>query len=90
MSTARQISAVISPATKARLDAYLRANGKKQAHVVEEALLHHLAALDTLPATALIPPRLVVDKEQGRRIASLIAKPPAATSPMRALFDDKA
>ncbi|MFH1810572.1 MAG: hypothetical protein ABIJ09_17655 [Pseudomonadota bacterium] len=89
MTMVRQISATISPATKARLDAYLRANGLKQAHVIEEALLHHLEALDSLPATVVVPPRLVVDRAQGRRLASLISEPPEATPALQALFDDE-
>lgn len=84
-----QISAFISHATKARLDAYAEAHGLKQAHLVEEALLHHLQALRELPVDVIIPARLLVTPESGRAIVERIAKPRRPTKAMRELFEKK-
>ena len=63
-----QISAVISPATKALLDTYVRASGMKKGHVIEEALLHHLQAIHDLPADVIVHPRMVVSRASGERV----------------------
>ena len=52
-----QISAYVSQSTKALLERYADAHGVKKAHLVEEALLHHLQALHELPADVIIPAR---------------------------------
>lgn len=81
-----QISAIVSSATKELVEQYARATGVKKGHMVEMALLHHLRALQELPADVIIPPRLVVTKETGRDIASLIEKPPKPTKAMKELM----
>ena len=59
-----QISAFISAATKDLLEKHARATGLKKGHVVEMALLHHLQALQEIPADVIIPPRLVVSAKR--------------------------
>jgi hypothetical protein len=81
-----QISAFVSGSTKERLERYAEAHGMKKAHLVEEALLHHLQALHELPADVIIPPRLVVDRKSGERILQLIERPRRPNKAMRDLF----
>jgi len=54
-----QISAYISEETKNLVERYVRARGVKKGFLVESALLHHLQALEKLPADVIIPPRLM-------------------------------
>lgn len=81
-----QISAVVSEGTKARLERLTRASGLKKAWVIENALNHYLQALDALPGDVIIPPRIIVDRETGARIADRIDKPAGPTKAMRELF----
>ena len=69
-----QISAEISLATKELLERYSRAHGVKKQFLIESALLHHIQALEQLPAGVIIPPRLVVSAASGRKIAKLVTK----------------
>jgi hypothetical protein len=69
-----QISAEISEATRRLLERYSRAHGVKKQFLIENALLHHLQALEELPAGAIIPPRLVVSAASGRKIAKLMTR----------------
>jgi hypothetical protein len=69
-----QISAEISQGTKQLLERYSRAHGVKKQFLIESALLHHIQALEELPANVIIPPRLVVSATSGRKIAKLITK----------------
>jgi hypothetical protein len=69
-----QISAEISQATKDLLERYSRAHGVKKQFLIESALLHHIQALEELPAGVIIPPRLVVGAASGRKIADLVSK----------------
>ena len=68
-----QISANISPETRDRLERYVRARGLKKGFVIEQALLHHLQALNELPEDAQVPPRLVVTAESGERLLERLA-----------------
>jgi antitoxin component of RelBE/YafQ-DinJ toxin-antitoxin module len=81
-----QISAYISEETREALEQYVEAHGLKKGHVVEMALLHHLAALRELPADLIIPPRLLVTPETGSWLLELMEHPPEPTEAMRALF----
>ncbi len=87
MSEETQISAVVSRSTKELLDRYVRATGVKKGYLIEQALAHHLRALQELPADVIIRPRLVVSVESGRRLAESIrrAKP---TQDLRDLMRD--
>jgi len=67
-----QISAVVSSTTKELLERHTRASGIKKGHLVEQALLHHLQALQELPAEVIIHPRLVVTRQAGAAILKKI------------------
>jgi uncharacterized protein (DUF1778 family) len=81
-----QISAFISAATKDLLEKHARASGLKKAHVVEMALLHHLQALQELPADVIIPPRLLLSRKEGGRLLRRLKKPGQPTRAMRELM----
>ena len=74
-----QISAEISAATKALLERYSRVHGVKKQFLIENALLHHIQALEELPANIIVPPRLVTSAAGGRKIAALLSKRPKPT-----------
>ena len=87
--TQTQISAFVSVGTKRRLERYVEAHGAKKAAVVENALLHHLQALEELPADIIIPPRLVVSRRSFDEILEQIENPGEPTEAMRALFPER-
>lgn len=68
MEKETQISALVSRTTKALLERHVRATGVKKGHLVEQALRHHLQALEELPADVVIHPRLVVTRNSGDAI----------------------
>ena len=84
-----QISAHIPEDLKARLDRFARTHGVTRGHLVEQALLHHLQALDELPPDAVVPARIVLTEESARRVRDLIERPPEPTEAMKRLFDDR-
>ncbi|MEQ1568906.1 MAG: ribbon-helix-helix protein, CopG family [Myxococcota bacterium] len=84
-----QISAFVSDETKARLDRYTRAHGVSKGWLVEQALLHHLLALEELPEDVRVPARLVLDVESAARVRDLLEHPPEPTEAMKKLFDDR-
>jgi hypothetical protein len=81
-----QISAYVSKATKDLVDRYARGHGVKKGHLVESALLHHLQALQDLPAGVVIPPRLVVSRAAGEVLLERIENPHPPTPAARALM----
>ncbi len=83
-----QISAHIPTELKARLDKYVRAHGVTRQHLVEQALEHHLSALEELPAEAIVPTRIVLTAQSAERVADLLENPPQPTDAMKRLFDD--
>jgi uncharacterized protein (DUF1778 family) len=83
-----QISAHIPAELKARLDRYVRAHGVTRPHFVEQALEHHLSALEELPPEAIVPARIVLTAESAGRVADLLENPPEPTDALRRLFDD--
>ena len=87
MSSATQISASISVETRDLLERYVAIHGVKKSHLIETAVLHHLAALDAIPADLIIPPMIEVDRETGRLIVDRIENPNPPTAAMRELFD---
>ena len=89
MAHQTQISAYISDTTKALVEEYVENHGVKKAHLVEEALLHHLQALRVLPADLVIPPRVVVARDDGEAIVDKIERPRKPTKAMRELFKAK-
>lgn len=82
-----QISALISESTRTLLEKHVRSTGVKKGHLVEQALLHHMQALDELPAEFIIHPRLVVSRTTGQAIREQMesAKP---TRALRKLMRD--
>ncbi len=88
MSSSTQISANISDETRELLERYVAAHGVKKSHLIETAVLHHLSALDSIPADLIIPPVIEVSQVTGKAILDRIKKPKPVTDSMRALFDD--
>ncbi len=72
-----QISALIGRTTKELLERHVRATGVKKGHLVEQALCHHLQALQQLPADVIVHPKIVVTLNSGKSILKQIeaAKP---------------
>ena len=62
------VSALVSRTTSELLDRHVRATGVKKGHLVEQALRHHLRALQELPADVVVHPTLVVTKTSGQAI----------------------
>jgi len=85
-----QVSAMISKETKERLERYARAHGLKKGYLIESALLHHISALESLPADVVVPPRLVVSRQTGEAILERLTRPSEPTTAMKELFDDQA
>ena len=82
-----QISALISEATRELLEERVRQTGVKKGHLIEQALLHHLQALDELPAELIIHPRIVVSRKTGRELHRR-AESARATPALRELMRD--
>jgi hypothetical protein len=80
MDKESQISAVVSETTKELLERHVRATGVKKGYVVEQALRHHLQALQELPTDVIIHPKLVVTRKSGTALLREIeqAKPTEA------------
>lgn len=88
MTAATQISANISTETRDLLERYVATHGVKKSHLIETALLHHLSALDAIPADLVIPPVIHVSRETGKTILDQIQTPAPPTAAIRELFDD--
>lgn len=86
MST--QISANISAETRELLERYVATHGVKKSHLIETAVLHHLKALDEIPADLLIPPEIEISRLSGERLVESIEKPKRPTKAMRELYND--
>jgi hypothetical protein len=78
-----QISALVSETTKELLERHVRATGVKKGHLVEQALRHHLQALQELPADVIVHPTLVITRKSGDAILKQID----SGKPTRALRD---
>lgn len=87
MAKETQISAQISQATRALMERHARRTGVKKGHLVEQALLHHLQALDEIPAEYIIQPRIVVSRKTGEEMLRK-AKRPKPTAALRKLMSD--
>jgi hypothetical protein len=88
MEKETQISALVSRTTRDLLERHVRATGVKKGHLVEQALRHHLQALQELPADVIVHPKLVVTRKSGGEILKQIrtGKP---TKPLRDLMRDR-
>src|SRR4030066_309524 len=80
MEKETQISALVSRTTKELLDGHVRATGVKKGHLVEQALRHHLQALQELPADVVAHPKIVVTRRSGEAI---LRQMESGTSPAR-------
>lgn len=83
MEKETQISALVSRTTKDLLERHVRATGVKKGHLVEQALRHHLQALQQLPADVIVHPKLVVTRRSG----AAILKEMESGKPAKALRD---
>jgi len=89
MSESTQVSAYISAATKAAVDAYVKRRGVKKAYLIEEALLHHLQALREIPEDLILPARLELTEAALKEIAErLEQEDDQPTDALKALFRD--
>lgn len=84
-----QLSADVSEATKALLDRYVRDRGLKEGYLIEEAVLHHIRALEELPGDVIIPPRIVVDDQGWSAILERLEQPSKSTDTMRRLMSNE-
>ena len=87
MAKETQISAQISTTTRERMERHVRQTGVKKGHLVEQALLHHLQALEEIPAEYIIHPRIVVTQKTGKEMLQR-AQRPNPTSALRKLMRD--
>lgn len=87
MAKETQISAQISETTRELLEKHVRRTGIKKGHLVEQALLHHLQALDELPVEYVIHPRVVVSRKTGEEMLRK-AESAEPTSALRELMRD--
>lgn len=83
MEKETQISAIVSETTRELLERHVRATGVKKGHLVEQALRHHLQALQEIPADVIVHPKLVVTRKSGDAILEKIR----SAKPTRALRD---
>jgi hypothetical protein len=88
MPTTTQVSAYISEETKAEVEAYVKRRGVKKAHLIEEALQHHLQALREIPEDLIIPSRLVLPEQAMAQIAKRITQEEQPSEALKALFRD--
>ena len=82
-----QVSAVIADTTRERLERFAKQHGVKKSHLIETTILHHLAALEELPADVVVPPALVLSREEGADLIRRIEQPAPPTPALKALFD---
>jgi hypothetical protein len=83
MDKETQISAVVSETTRELLERHVRATGVKKGYLVEQALRHHLQALQELPADVIVHPKLVLTRKSGE----LLLKEMDKAKPTEALRD---
>lgn len=84
-----QVSAIISAATKEKLDRFTEELGLKKNFVVEQALLFFMESRRELPDEALIPTRIVLDDAAFDRLVEHIEAAPAPTRALRELMRGK-
>ena len=87
MERETQISALVSRTTSELLERHVRATGVKKGHLVEQALRHHLQALQELPADVVVHPKLVVTRKSGEAILRQIQRG-TSTPALRSLLRD--
>jgi len=65
MDRRTRISAVVSRTTRESLERYAREMGVRKGHLVEQALRHHLQALQELPANVTVHTTVVLTRKSG-------------------------
>ncbi|HTO46771.1 MAG TPA: hypothetical protein VML91_03955 [Burkholderiales bacterium] len=88
MEKETQISALVSRTTRDLLERHVRATGVKKGHLIEQALRHHLQALQELPADVIVHPKLVVTRKSGAAILKQM-KSGKPTKSLRDLMRDR-
>lgn len=83
-----QISAHITEETKKRVEEYVATYGIKKGFFIETAILHHLQALQEIPEDLIVPPRLLVTQESGKKILKAIESPNPPAKAMKELFQN--
>lgn len=86
MEKETQISAIVSATTKDLLEKHVRATGIKKGHLVEEALRHHLQALQELPADVILHPKVVVSRSSGEAVLQRMTSRHRPTKALRKLM----
>ncbi len=89
MANHARIYVRISRATNERLERFANSSGITRSHLIEQALLHHLRALEELPTEAIVPPRVILDATSSEQVRDLTERPLAPTDARRWLFDDR-
>jgi len=87
MGKETQISALISESTRELLEKHVRRTGVKKGYLMEQALLHHLQALEELPAEFIVHPRIVLSRRSGKEILKQL-KAAEPTAALRKLMRD--
>lgn len=87
MGKETQISALVSETTRELLERHVRATGVKKGHLVEQALRHHLQALQELPSDVIVHPKLVLTRKSGEVVLKAI-KSGKANQALRKLMRD--
>ena len=87
MAKETQISAQISRTTRELMEKHVRRTGVRKGHLVEQALLHHLQALQEIPTEYIIHPRIVVSRKVGGELLRQ-AKTAEPTPALRELMRD--
>ena len=82
-----QISAIVSSGTKELLERHVRATGMKKGYLVEQALRHHLLAMEQIPAEYVVRPKIVLTRESGQAVLGQIESG-KATAALRELMRD--
>lgn len=83
MEKKTRISAIVSQATRDLLEKHIRVTGVRKGYLVEQAIRHHLQALQELSADVIVHPKLVVTRRSGEAIL----KQMKSGKPTRALRD---
>ncbi len=86
LSNQSQISAIISAATKDKLDRFTESQGIEKNFVVEQALLFFMEARCELSDEALVPVRIVLADDDFDWVVRMLDEPPAPTGELRELM----
>lgn len=87
MERETQISASVSRTTSELLERHVRATGVKKGHLIEQALRHHLQALQELPTDVVVHPKLLVTRKAGQVILKQMEKGKPSPALRRLLRD---